>query len=216
MTLFKQIAVLIADDQITTRAGARQALESEGAQVLEASTAADAVEVALTHRPEVCLLATRLPGDGILAAERISGALPDTKIVMLSESEHDDLFAALRAGAVGYLLRTTSVARLPHAIRGVVDGQAAIPREFTAHLIREFREGGSARRRVPLSGSGGSVELTARQFQVLQHLRQGERTSEIASRLGISEVTVRRHISEIERKLGVPDRRSALELFQTR
>lgn len=150
-----------------------------------------------------------------MAAERISGALPDTKIVMLSESEHDDPFDALRAGAVGYLLRTISVARVPHAIRGVVDGQAALPRAFTADLIREFREGGGGRRRVALSGSGGSVELTAREFQVLQHLKQGERTSEIAGRLGISEVTVRRHISGIERKLGVPDRRSALERFQT-
>ena len=100
-----------------------------------------------------------------MAAERISGALPDTKIVMLSESEHDDLFDALQAGAIGYLLTTTSVARLPHAIRGVVDGQAALPREFTAHLIREFRERGARRRRVRLSGSAGSVELTAREFR---------------------------------------------------
>lgn len=215
MTLYKQLTVLVADDQVTTRVGARRALESKGFQVVaEASSAAAAVEAALTHHPDVCLLATRLPGGGIWAAEQISCALPETKIVVLGESDEGDLFGALRAGADGYLLRTTSVARLPHAIRGVVDGQAALPRELTACLIREFRESGGPRR-LRLAASGESVELTARQFQVLQRLRQGDRTSEIAGRLGISEVTVRRHISAIESKLGVADRRSALERLQT-
>jgi DNA-binding NarL/FixJ family response regulator len=207
----KQLTVLIADHEVTMRVGTRRALESKGLRVVaEASSAGGAVEAARAYRPDVCLLAVRLPGSGIVAAELISTALPDAKIVMLGELDQEQLFAALRAGAVGYLLRTTSAARLPHAIRGVVEGEAALPRELTERLIREFRESGP-RRRLSLAGSDETVELTARQFQVLQRLRQGERTSEIAGYLGISEVTVRRHISAIERKLNAPDRRTALK-----
>lgn len=210
MTPLKQLTVVIADHQITMRVGTRRALEAKGFRVAaEASSAGAAVEAALVYRPDACLLAMRLPGDGIMAAERISTALPDTKIVMFGESDQEQLFAALRAGAVGYLLRTTSAARLPHAIRGVVEGEAALPRELTLRLIREFRESGP-RRRLPLATPDDSVELTARQYQVLQRLRQGDRTAEIAGGLGISEVTVRRHISAIERKLGVHDRHTAL------
>lgn len=211
MTPPKKLTVLIADHQVTMRVGTRRVLESKGLSVVaEASSAAAAVEAALVHRPDACVLAMRLPGNGVVAAERISTALPDTKIVMFGELDQEQLFAALRAGAVGYLLRTTSAARLPHAIRGVVEGEAALPRKLTERLIREFRESGP-RRRLPLASSDESVELTTRQFQVLQRLRQGDRTSQIAGRLGISEVTVRRHISAIEGKLGVPDRRSALQ-----
>jgi len=154
-----------------------------------------------------------MPGDGISAAERIREVLPDTKIVMLTRSDRDeDLFAALRAGADGYLLKTISAERLPHAVRGVVRGEAALPRELTTHLIREFRDHGR-RRRLPHAVSGDEVELTAREFEVLGHLRKGEPTARIAHRLHISEVTVRRHIATTLHKLGVPDRRSAVDFL---
>jgi DNA-binding NarL/FixJ family response regulator len=209
-----ELTVLLADDQVATRAGVARALESDGLRVVaQATTVADAVEAALEHRPDVCVIAVQMPGNGIRAAEKIVGELPDTKVVMLTESDRDDdLFAAVRAGAVGYLRKTTSAARLPHAIRGVVHGEAALPRELTARLLREFRDAGR-RRRVPLM-AGKSVELTAREFEVLQLLRANAATSEIASALHISDVTVRRHVSAILRKLGVPDRRSALELIE--
>lgn len=180
--------------------------------VAEASSANEAVEAALAQRPDVCLLSIRMPGNGIVAAERISAALPETKIAMLTESERDeDLVRAVRAGAVGYLLKTTSAERLPHAIRGLARGEAALPRVLTARLLKEVRAGGRGRH-VPLSVDG--VELTEREFEVLELLRQGGRTGEIADQLGISEVTVRRHISAILRKLAVPDRRSALDLLE--
>lgn len=208
------LTVLLGDDQVATRTGVRRVLEAHGLRVVaEAASAAQAVEAALAHRPDVCLLAVRMPGNGITAVEQIVRALPDTKIVMLTASDRDeDLFGALRAGAVGYLMKSTPAARLPHVIRGVAGGEAALPREMTALVLREFRAGGS-RRRVPVSASGSGVELTAREYEVLQPLRQGRRTAQIAAELGISEVTVRRHISAILRKLGVPDRRSALELL---
>jgi DNA-binding NarL/FixJ family response regulator len=211
----KRLTVVIAHESATVRVGARRAVESDEIQVVaEAADADSAVAVTLRHCPDVCLVSTRLPGGGVAAAAQISGALPDAKIVMLSHSD-DDLFDALRAGAVGYLLSTTPAMRLSQAIRGVAEGQAALPRQLTAQLIREFRESGG-RRRVHLWSSGDSVVLTAREYEVLEHLKRGAHTSEVASLLGISEVTVRRHISSIEHKLGVADRSGALNLLRRR
>lgn len=210
-----ELTVVLADDQLATRVGIRRALEPHGLRVVaEVDNAADAVRAALEHRPDVCVLAVRMPGNGIEAARQISDSLVATKIVMLTGSERDDdLFAALRAGAHGYLLKTMSTARLPHTIRGVVNGEAALSRKMTARLIQEFREGGG-RRRLQFSAVNQGVELTAREFEVLERLRKRLRTSEIAADLGISEITVRRHISSILHKLGTPNRRSAIELLE--
>lgn len=209
------LTVVLADDHAPTRAGVRRVLEPYGIRVLaEAATAADVVDAALMHRPDVCILAVRIPGSGIDAARRISEALPRTKIVMLADTERDeDLFSALRAGADGYLLEETSSACLPDAIRAVVNGEALLSPRLTARLIREFRDRGR-RRRLPVSVADHGVEVTSREFEVLESLRLGERTSEIAMRLGISDVTVRRHISAILRKLGTPSRRAAIELLE--
>jgi DNA-binding NarL/FixJ family response regulator len=98
-------------------------------------------------------------------------------------------------------------------IRGVVSGEAALPRELTARLIREFRERGH-RRRLSISTIDPGVELTAREFEVLEQLRKRDRTAEIAARLEISEITVRRHVSSILNKLGLPNRNSAIELLE--
>jgi DNA-binding NarL/FixJ family response regulator len=209
----RELTVVLADDHAATRAGIVRALSPHGIRVVAAAgNAADAVSAALEHRPDVCVLAIRMPGNGIEAARKINAALPQTKIVMLTVSERDDdLFASLRAGADGYLLKSTSAIRLPHAIRGVVSGEAALPREMTARLIREFRER-PGRSRLPLSIAAQGVHLTPREFEVLELLRKHEPTSKIAADLGISEITVRRHISAILHKLGAPNRRSAIEL----
>ena len=165
-------------------------------------------------RPDVCVIAVGLPGHGIEAARRIKQAVPATKVVMMSGSENEeDVFAALRAGADDWLLMSTPADRLPHAILGVVRGEAALPRKLTARLITEFRQRGT-RRRLMLPSTGGEVELTAREYEVLERLRRGDRTSEIAVRLGISEVTIRRHVASVLRKLGMPNRRSAIELLE--
>jgi DNA-binding NarL/FixJ family response regulator len=210
-----ELSVLLADDQVAIRAGVRRALEPHGLRVVaEVGNAADAVAAALKYCPDVCVLAVRMPGDGIDAARRISDALPATKIVMLTASERDDdLFASLRVGAHGYLLKTMSTERLSHTIRGVMRGEAALSREMTARLIREFRERGR-RRWLQLSVLDHGVELTAREFEVLQRFRKRARTAEIAADLGISEITVRRHVSAILHKLGTPNRQSALELLE--
>jgi DNA-binding NarL/FixJ family response regulator len=210
-----QLTVLVADDQVPTRAGIKRAIEPQGLRVVaEASNADEAVRMAVAQRPDVCVLSIELPGSGIEAARLIKGSFPEAKIVMMTSSErHEDLFEALRAGADGYLLMSTSAKRLPHAIRGVTRGEAALPRAMTARLILEFRQRG-ARHRVILPPALGEVELTAREFEVLERLRRRQGTAEIASHLGISRVTVRRHIGSVLRKLGVPNRRRAIEMLE--
>ena len=205
--------VLVADHEVALRSGIRRALTAGGLSVIaEAGDATEAVRAAGTSCPDICLIAVELPGHGIAAAQSIHELWPAIKIVMLTDAHRDeDMFAALRAGADGYLLKTTSARRLPHAVRGVLRGEAALPRPLTARLIAEFRDRGRPRR-LPLEVRGELVELTAREFEALEHLRHGGTTTTIAADLHISEVTVRRHLSSVMHKLGVDDRRSAVEL----
>jgi DNA-binding NarL/FixJ family response regulator len=207
------IRVLVADDHPPTRAGVRAALEKGGFVVCaEAADAQGAVEAARRERPDVCLLDIHMPGDGIRAAESISREMPEAAAVMLTVSRTDeDLFDALRAGASGYLLKDIDPERLPLALRGVLDGEAALPRRLVALLIEEFRER-KRRRRIPLVGRRG-VELTDREWEVLELMKQGLDTQEIATRLFISPVTVRTHVSAILKKLHVPTREAALALL---
>ena len=206
--------VLIADDHPPTRAGVKAALENDGFVVCaQAADARAAIEAARSERPDVCLLDIHMPGDGIHAAETISRELPDAAVVMLTVSRTDsDLFNALRAGASGYLLKDVDPLRLPLALRGVLEGEAALPRRLVALLIEEFRER-KRRRRIPLVGRRG-VELTDREWEVLELMKQGLTTEEIAGRLFISPVTVRTHVSAILKKLHVTTREAALELLE--
>jgi DNA-binding NarL/FixJ family response regulator len=204
--------IVIADDHPAERAGVRMVLEPHGFDVCaEAADAASAVEAVLRERPDVCLLDVDMPGSGIAAAAEISAKRPETAVVMLTVSANeDDLFDALRAGAAGYLLKETNPERLPHALRGVMEGEAALSRALVARVIEEFRERGQ-RRRVPLAHRR-AVDLTSREWEVLELLRHGLSTAEIAKRLFITPVTVRTHVASLLRKLDVPDREAAIRL----
>lgn len=208
----KPICIVIADDHPSHRAGVRAALDGHGFEIAaEVGTAPAAVEAALEHRPDVVLLDIRMPGNGIAAAAEISSQLPNTAVVMLTVSQNDDdLFAALRAGAVGYLLKDTDPERLPMALTGVLQGEGALPRTLVARVVEEFR--GRGKRRLTLSGER-KVELTPREWEVLEGLRDGRSTEEIAEQLYVSQVTVRTHVSAILKKLKVPDRAKAIELL---
>lgn len=208
--------VLLADGQVPTRTGIKRAIEPHGLRVVaEASNAQEAVTMAAAARPDVCVISVTLPGNGLDAARQIKQAAPAVKIVMMAGAPRDeDMFGALRAGADGYLLMSTPASRLPHAILGVMHGEAALPRAMTARLIFEFRERGT-RRRLVLPKSNRVVELTAREAEVLDRLRRREPTAEIAARLGISEVTVRRHTASVLQKLGMPNRRSAIQMLES-
>jgi DNA-binding NarL/FixJ family response regulator len=206
------LRIVLADDHATARLGVRLALEDGGFEVVaEADDARSAVEAALEHRPDLCVLDVYMPGGGIAAAAELAEALPEMPVVMLTVSTtNEDLFEALRAGACGYLLKDTDPQRLPYALRAVLDGEAPLPRVLTARLITEFRRRGSERR-IP-SAEGGLVTLSERESEVLDLLRTELSTKQIAHRLSISPVTVRRHISELLRKLQVSDRDAALQL----
>lgn len=207
--------VLIADAQTATRAGVRMSLEGHGFAVCaEVQSAPVAVETAMRERPDVCLIDVDLPGGGVAAAEQIKTRVPGTRIVMLSaSSEEDDLFASLRAGAGGYLLKDMDPARLPLALRGVLNGEAAVPRALVARVLEEFRAGEGGRYASELALLG--VELTPREREILELLDRGLQTSEMSERLAISSVTVRRHVSKILRKLEVPDRKAAIRLIRS-
>src|SRR3954454_13285521 len=207
--------VLIADDHVPTRVGVRLALEEDGFVVCaEEETGPAAVAAAVRSRPDVCLLDIHMPGDGIKAAAAIREQLPETQVVMLTGSGNDDdLFAALEAGASGYLLKGIDPVKLGPALRDVMRGEAALPPALAARLIREFRmrahAGGTLVRRSP-------GDLTSREWEVLDCMREGLSTGGIAKRLFLSPTTVRRHVGPILKKLHVSSREEAVEAVEQR
>lgn len=194
------------------RASVRRALEEHGFDVCaEAANAADSVAAAERERPDVCVLDVHMPGDGIAAAAEIAARFPEIAVVMLTVSDSDDhLFAALRAGAQGYLLKDMDPDRLPLALEGVLAGEAALPRALVARVLDEFQ---ARRRRRRLLPGGRGATLTDREWETLELLAAGLSTAETAERLLVAPVTVRRHTGSIVKKLDVPDRRSLLRLL---
>src|SRR5688572_16599917 len=127
------IRVLIADEDAPTRAEMREALEQDErfTVVAEATDGAAAVQAALRERPDLCLVDSRVLGSGIAATREITARLPETKVVMITASlDEDELFSALRAGAIGYLHKDIDPARLPHVLNDAVEGGAPISRRL--------------------------------------------------------------------------------------
>jgi DNA-binding NarL/FixJ family response regulator len=205
--------VLIADAQPTFRLGTSAALEDGGFVVVaQAATADEAVMGAVALRPATCVLACSIPGGGLDAARAITTHLPETAVLMLTEAvDEGELLAALQAGASGYLPKSTHPDHLCGAVHAVLAGDTAIPRLLVLSLLDEIRA--QEPRREAMSLAGGSVRLTPRETQVVVLLRRGLSTRGIATELGISDVTVRRHLSNALRKLGVSDRSTALDVL---
>jgi DNA-binding NarL/FixJ family response regulator len=211
----RELRVLLADDHAPTREDLRWALTRGGLSVCaEASDAAHAVQLALETSPDICLLDVRMPGGGVAAAWEISARLPTTKVVMLSVSDEDtDLFSALRAGAVGYLVKDLDLRRLPRALRDVADGKAAIPRALVTRMVKQFHTNEPRFRTTAVSTDLGP-RLTSREWDVLAALSEGLSTREISRRLQIKPSGVRAHISALVHKLGAADRDEAVALFR--
>lgn len=208
-----RIRVVLADDHAPMRALIRQALESGGCEVLgEAADAAAAVRLTLEHRPDVALLDIHMPGSGIRAAHDIGRAVPETAIVMLTQSSDDeDLFDSLRAGASGYLLKDADPARLADALRGVLTGEAAMSPRLVGRIMDEFR---APTKRRFLRTSPAAGRLSAREWEVMELLADGLPTHEVADRLFLSPTTVRVHVSTVLKKLRVTDRQSAFKILR--
>jgi DNA-binding NarL/FixJ family response regulator len=202
------IRVLIADDQELLRSSFRVLLEiTAGLQVVgEASTGAEAVTLAERHRPDVVLMDVRMPElDGIEATRRIcaSPAARGVKILVLTMFDLDAyVFAALRAGASGFLLKDTSPTELVRAIRVVAAGDGLLAPSVTRRLIAEFAR--KPARSPVLSRTLDGV--TNREREVLALVAQGLSNSEIAGQLHVSQATVKTHLNHLLTKLDVRDR----------
>jgi DNA-binding NarL/FixJ family response regulator len=202
--------VLIAADHLATRVGVRLALEAE-VDCSEAEDAEAAVEAAVRDQPDVCVVDFAPPSRSIRAAAAISQAAGSAVIVLTPQVNEEEFLAAIRAGARGYLDERVDPARLPYVVRDLIRGEAAVPRLLVRALIDELR-GHDRPHHLHLT-EHRRVELTAREWEVVQALRQGMSTKEIAALLGISEVTVRRHRSAVHQKLGIRSREELLRLL---
>ena len=203
----------MADDHTRMRGRIRDALEAGGCEVCgEGASAEEAVRLAVEHRPDVALLDIHMPGNGIQAARDIVRRAPGVVVVMLTQSaEDDDLFDSLRAGASGYLLKDTDPATLADKLRGVLDGEAAMPPRLVARIMDEFRA--PDKRRFGRHSVAAS-KLSAREWEVMQLLGEGLTTDEVSKRLFLSATTVRVHVSSVLKKLRVKDRESAFRLLR--
>ncbi len=211
------IRVVVADDHELIREEIRLALEEGGSfdVCAEASDAPGAVDAAVRVRPDICLLDINMPGNGVAAAWEIAARLPQTKVVMLTVSTEDrDLFAALKAGAAGYLLKGADAGDIRQALTRVVRGEAALAPTLVGRVITEFRDRSARRRRT--DAEGPEAHLTSREWQILDLLRHGLTTSEIARRLVLSPVTVRTHVTSIMKKLRVESREELMRHFEER
>lgn len=214
-TSTQALRVLIADDHAPTRDDVRRALANGGLVVCaEAADAARAVQQALATKPDICLLDVRMPGGGVAAAWEIAARLPTTKVVMLTVSDEDgDLFRALRAGAVSYLVKDLDLGTLPQTLLDVAGGKAAIPPELVARMVTQFHSN-DPRFRTTEIGAEFGPRLTSREWDVLAGLAEGLSTREIGRRLQLKPSGVRAHISAVVQKLGVADRQEAVAMFR--
>ena len=208
----ERIRVLVADDHAPTRAGVRASLDADGFLVVgEAANAKQAIGLATELQPDVCLLDIHMPGSGISAANEISKTVPNCAVVMLTYSrDDDDLFDSLRAGARGYLLKDMDPDRLGPALHGVLAGEAALPRSLVSRVLDEFQ--GRSRRKLFVR-TQRPTQLTSREWEIMDLLRQGLSTEEVAKRLFVAPGTVRVHVSSVLKKLQVSDRAAAFKVL---
>ena len=202
--------ILLVDDHPLTRSALSALLRQNGFEVAgEATDGSEAIDAARRLEPDLILLDLSMPGlDGLEALPHLREAAPDCEVVVLTATEtEDNLLAAIRAGAAGYLLKSEPPERIVEFLRGVVRGEAALSGSVARRLLAQVREG-TKNRGVPDSIAAA---LSARELEVLLLLDEHLGTDEIAKRLFISEHTVRSHVKSLLRKLGVSSRREALE-----
>jgi DNA-binding NarL/FixJ family response regulator len=211
MSLLMRPRVLIVDDHPLTRDALATLLAGNDFDVVgQASDGQEAIELAGRLRPQLVLLDLSMPGlDGLSALPGLRAAVPDAEVIVLTASgTEDNLLAAIRAGAAGYLLKSEPPDRIVEFLRGVVRGEAALSGEVARSLLDQVRDGGYRNGGVPDDIAGA---LSAREVEVLLLLDEHLGTDDIAKRLFISEHTVRSHVKSLLHKLNVSSRREALE-----
>jgi len=207
------IKVVLADDQALVRTGFRMILaETDDIEVVgEAGDGDEAVRVAAAAGPDVVLMDVRMPGtDGIAATRRIRAAEPAPRVLILTTFDLDEyVYAGLRAGASGFVLKDALAPELISAVRVVASGEAVVAPTVTRRLIERFVGDGPEAGRLSLAALD---VLTGREREVLMLIARGLANAEIAQRLFLSEGTVKTHVSRILAKLGLRDRLQAVIL----
>jgi DNA-binding NarL/FixJ family response regulator len=206
------IRVLVADDQALVRGGFRSILETQPdiEVVGEAEDGLDAVEQAARTAPDVVLMDIRMPRmDGIAATNRIVAAPAAPKVLILTTFDLDDyIYQALRAGASGFLLKSSPPRELADAVRTIAAGVALLAPDITMRLIADYL----ARPRHVATPNPAIDRLTPREAEVMQLVARGLSNSEIAAQLYLSHPTVKTHVTRVLAKLGVRDRVQAVVL----
>jgi DNA-binding NarL/FixJ family response regulator len=198
------IDIIIADDHEVVRAGLKSLLEGTDIRITaEASDGNTAFKLANKHRPDLVLLAVRMPdGDGLSALARIKLDLPTIPVVMFSSHDNPTYIArAVALGAAGYLLKSASRSEIIAGIRAAASGETIWSRDELRRV--------SGALAAPRNGTDADVPLTKRESEVLKQLAFGLTNKEIAQSLGISYETVKEHVQHILRKIGVSDRTQA-------
>jgi DNA-binding NarL/FixJ family response regulator len=198
------LRVVVADDQTLVRTGFRMILTADGMEVVaEATTGTEAIEAVRRTQPDVVLMDIRMPElDGLEATRRIlAGTANAPRVIMLTTFDLDQyVYAALSAGASGFLLKDVTPEHLVAAVRMIRDGDALLAPAITRRLVERFasRETDTIHRDL--------AALTPREVEVLRLLAQGLSNAELADRLHLSEATVKTHVARILAKLGLRDR----------
>ena len=203
-----KISILIVDDHSIVRRGIKSILENEPDYIIidEAVNGEEAVQKAQELNPDVILMDLVMPGiDGIEAIRRIRESCPSTRILVLTSfSEDEKIFASIKAGAIGYLLKNTPAEDLERAIKSVAKGELHLQSVIAQKVLEEFK---------PITDCGKPNEvLTVREQQILSLITQGCTNKEIAEKLSISVTTVKTHVSNILSKLHLRDRNEAARI----
>lgn len=201
------LRILLVDDHEVVRLGLKSLIERHaGFEVVsEAATQQEAVQNALAHNPDIVVMDIRLAGgSGIEACEQIMAQRPSTKIIMLTSYAEDEmLFSAIRAGAVGYVLKQVGGNDVIRAIESASRGEATLDPSLTQRIFNEMR------RSLKQDNATAFTELTPQEMQVLSLITEGKTNREIAQALYLSEGTVRNYVSGIFSKLNVANRAEA-------
>ena len=208
-----ELRIVICDDHALYRRGLVIELDDADDMevVAEASSGEEAIAAATALAPDVVLMDVRMPGiGGIEATRQLVESIPTTRILMLSMSDdREDLFAAVKAGAAGYVLKESSVRDIGRAARAVAHGHSFVSPSMASMLLEEFAAM-SQRQPGGASAAGGPPALTPREIEVLESLAQGDDNAAIAARLGLSSNAVKNHVRNILEKLQLHTRTEAV------
>ncbi|MFA5835791.1 MAG: response regulator transcription factor [Bellilinea sp.] len=204
-----RVRLIVVDDHTIFREGLVSLLKQQPdfEVVGEAGLASEAVDKALTLKPDMVLMDIALPDStGFEATRKIMSLLPETTVVILTILESDEmLFEAFHSGARGYMLKNTSISKLMASLRGLLQGEAAISRKLTTRVLEEFYRIG----KIKYHEEVHSEDLTHRELEVLEYMGAGASNLQIAQQLVISENTVKNHVHNILHKLKLKSRHEA-------